>query len=341
MVPRVSQATAPWAAALLLASGLCAAPAQAGKSAGQKAEYSPAAPCPEREQWLAALAARVPEREARQLQSQLRVEIEHDGVRSRAYTGRLVAAGSAEVLREVRGRSCAEVLEALALIAVLVRPAPAPVAPDSAGSDGLASSGWTLTQAEALALAEVPSPAPAVRVPHASMRWGLTALTWLGSATRPRPSLDYGLGLTGEWSSDSWQPSLRMAAYTGSTQRARASNGTAQARFQHFAIATAACPWRFSFSATVGLRPCLAFDLGRLSGEGLAVVGARRRSWPWLSTGAELQLAWAPWAGVQLGALLAAVVPLGRPRFYFMPELTSFQVPLLGFRAGAELSWFF
>jgi hypothetical protein len=44
---------------------------------------------------------------------------------------------------------------------------------------------------------------------------------------------------------------------------------------------------------------------------------------------------------VQLSALLAAVVPLTRPRFYFLPELTSFQVPLLGFRAGAVASVLF
>ena len=307
-------------------------PALATQSA---AKYSAPASCPAASRWLAALAARVSEDEARLLAGQLRVDItQGDGVRRTGYTGTLGTAGSSAVEREVRGQTCVEVIEALALVAVLTRPAAA----DPAPAVFPAESGWALTRAQALALADgepAPAPSPATAT---SMQWGLSAFTWFGSATTPEPSLDYGLGVHGQWSGATWQPWLMLGAYTGAAQRARAPGGTAEARFRHFALQAVGCPWRFPRSSALAVRPCLDLDLGRLSGEGIEVAGARRRSWPWLSAGAELRLEWAPLGGIELALLLATVVPLTHPRFYFLPELTSFQVPAVGFRAGLAVN---
>jgi len=316
--------------ALLLGAWIRTQPALAVERA---AGYRAAASCPDEARWLAALAARVSEDDARLLARELRVHITQ-GARATGYTGTLAGAGSSGVEREVRGQTCVEVIEALALVAVLTRAA----ATDPAPAEPVEQSGWALTRAQALALAEGdPPPAPSRATPP-SLRWGLAAFTWFGSPTAPEPSLDYGLGLHGEWSGSAWQPWLMLGAYTGGAQRVRAPGGTAEARFRHIVLQAVGCPWRFPRSAALGLRPCLDLDLGRLSGEGIGVVGARKRSWPWLSAGAELRLEWEPLPGVQLGAMLATVVPLTRPRFYFLPELTSYAVPAVGFRAGAALA---
>jgi hypothetical protein len=321
--------------ALLAVLWLWAAPARAGESV---AGYLAPASCPEEPRWRAALAARVPERVARLLASQLRVHITRGGgARALGYTGTLATAGSTGVEREVRGQTCVEVIEALALVAVLTRAldADAAITPPPQPPTG---DGWLLSHAQELALAE--EPPPPVPPPAASPRlhWGLSAFTWLGSPAAPGPSLDYGLGVHGEWSGSSWQPWLMLGAYTGGAQRARAPGNAAEARFRHLALQAVGCPWRFPRSSALGLRPCLDLDLGRLTGEGIGVASARRRSWPWLSTGAELRLEWAPLAELQLAAMLATVIPLTHPRFYFLPELTSFEVPILGFRAGASAS---
>ncbi len=280
----------------------------------------------------------MPASDARALASRLRVRIERSSREPASYTGQLAALASAGAQREVRGQSCAEVLEALALIAVLVA---AEEPPPGASPAQLAPSGWALTRAEELALAEEAATSAAAPPPGAHLRWGPAAFTWLGSSSLPRPALQYGLGIHAEWTGSAWQPSLRLAAYTSGTQEVRAGGGAARARFQHVALSGAACPLHFPLAPALRLRPCLTFDVGRLSGEGVAVPGARRRSWPWLSAAPELQLGWAPLEDVQLDLLLAVVVPLTRPRFYFLPELTSFEVPRLGLRAGAGLSWFF
>lgn len=325
---------------LLLASWLLPALLRAAE---QQTGYLAPASCPQESRWRAALAARVPERDARLLASQLHVHItQAGGARAVGYTGTLASAGSASVEREVRGQTCDEVIEALALVAVLTRAldtapadrttatAPPPV-PPSGGA-------WLLTRAQELALAEDAPPPLPPPTDSPRLQWGPSAFTWLGSAAAPGPSLDYGLGVHGEWSGSSWQPWLMLGAYTGGTQRARAPGNAAEARFRHLALQAVGCPWRFPRSSALGLRPCLDLDLGRLTGEGIGVVSARRRSWPWLSTGAELRLEWALLADLQLTAMLATVLPLTRPRFYFLPELTSFEVPLLGFRAGASLN---
>jgi len=317
----------------LLCAWIRTPPALAAESAaGYRAPLS----CPEESRWLAALAARASEDEARRLARQLRVHISEQGSarpRATGYTGTLASVGSSGVEREVSGQSCVEVIEALALVAVLTRADPSDAAPAELPGE----SGWALTRAQALALAEGDPPPAALPPTRVSMSWGLSAFTWFGSPTAPEPALDYGLGLHGEWSGSAWQPWLMLGVYTGAAQRVRAPGGTAEARFRHVSLQAVGCPWRFPRSAALGLRPCLDLDLGRLSGEGIGVAGARRRSWPWLSAGAELRLEWAPLAGVQLGAMLATVMPLTRPRFYFLPELTSYEVPALGFRAGAAL----
>jgi hypothetical protein len=324
--------------ALLLCAWLWTPSALATENAGYRAPAS----CPEESRWLAALAERVSEDDARLLARQLRVHITHGHEQMRApstvgstslngYTGTLASVGRTGVEREVRGQTCAEVIEALALVAVLTRGVDAP--PTELPAD----SGWALTRAQALALAEGEPPPAAPPTAAVRMSWGLSAFTWFGSPTAPQPAFNYGLGVHGEWSGAAWQPWLMLGAYTGAAQRVRAPGGTAEARFRHFALQAVGCPWRFPRGAALGLRPCLDLDLGRLSGEGIGVASARRRSWPWLSAGAELRLEWAPLAGIQLAAMLATVVPLIRPRFYFLPELTSFEVPSVGFRAGAAL----
>ncbi|HKO91463.1 MAG TPA: hypothetical protein VJU61_09945, partial [Polyangiaceae bacterium] len=263
-----------WCSALSFCVWICAAPARGAEDA---AGYRAPSSCPDASRWRAALAARVSEDEARLLAQQVRVHITQHG--SARYTGTLASTGSGSLEREVRGQTCVEVVEALALVAVLTR------AVDTAPALPAAEDGWALTRAQELALAEAePLPAPAP-VQRRRLHWGLSAFTWFGAPSTPEPSLDYGLGVHGEWSGSAWQPWLMLGAYTGPPQRVRAPGGTAEARFRHFALQVVGCPWRFPRSAALALRPCLDLDVGQLSGEGIGVAGARRRSWPWLSAG--------------------------------------------------------
>ena len=47
------------------------------------------------------------------------------------------------------------------------------------------------------------------------------------------------------------------------------------------------------------------------------------------------------WDRVQLGASAGLVAPFWRSRFYFLPQVTAFQVPALGFRADSAISVLF
>jgi hypothetical protein len=59
------------------------------------------------------------------------------------------------------------------------------------------------------------------------------------------------------------------------------------------------------------------------------------------SAGLEARFEWSIWERIELGAMLGGVLPLARPRFYFEPNVTAFEVSALGIRASTSASLLF
>jgi hypothetical protein len=320
-----------------------------GLAAPDSAAVSPAAgyrvesDCPALNAWNAALQARLPPHSrAEDLTRRLSIEIQRDRAsRSPSYIGVIAPPGEAlgPETRRVRGQSCQEVLEALALVAALgfERTASSVPGPEAAerSSAGVTASGWELSAEQALALSEDHAPPAAVLVRARGARLGLAAFVLTEAIAAPQLGWNYGLGASAHWDGAGWQPWLLFGIYAGGGERARVPEATAVARFERLSTYAVGCPVRFPRSAPVAVRPCVDLDLGRLTGEGLDVSGARRRSSLWASTGLELRFEWSPWPALELSGMLGGVLPLSRPRFYFRPQLTTLEVAPLGLRAGA------
>jgi hypothetical protein len=308
-----------------------------------KGAYRAPAECPDHDAWRAALHARAGADVAK-LSDRLAIEIQRGGGGSSpTYEGRIWESGGATSHegRQVRGGSCREVFEALALIARLglARIAAQPPAPSQHRAPVSAlprpSFVWSLTPQQELELARDPEPeAPGPALAPDRVRLTGAALALWGGAAQATADPDLGVALAARWRSARWQPFVLLGAY-GGRERFGVSSTSAGARLERLALHTVACPLRFPRESAFGVRPCADLDVGMLRGSGVSVKAARGHTAPWVSTGLQLRAEWSPWGPLELGAMIGGVVALTRPRFYFLPDTTAFQADAAAFRAGA------
>jgi hypothetical protein len=323
--------------ALLAALAVSSTAAHAGEVASHAADphYAVAPECPSRDVFSRALHARLPANlRSYALANELSVSIvrEPDAGGRASYAGQLGALATLpEAGRRVRGESCDEVLEALTLIAALSveqlaasEPAePAPVlhaVQDDAAVDA--------------------APAPAVEAGQRP-RIGPAAFVLVQNTSAPGLAVDLGAGAVSSWDRHPLSPWLLVGGYWGGGEQSNVAAAGVSARFERAALYATGCVWRFPRSGPLALRPCLELDVGALRGEGLGVGSATRRTALWLSSGASVRGSVSLSDRIELGAQVGGMLPLYRPRFYFLPGVTAFQVEPVGFRAGSFVSLLF
>lgn len=240
-----------------------------------------------------------------------------------------VRKGNGEVLtRDVPGRTCQEVVSAMALIAALA-------------VDPLA-----LTSESALATSEPPPPPPpsvaaaAPPPPRTARRWAFGVEQRLTGRTAVAPDLAWGeaLGLIVLWQASSFRPSLELSA-----QRARAttSQSFGSAELNWTAAQLVLCPWGVQPGARWDVRACALFQIGRLLGTGYATRNPAEGTIFWSSAGVQLegrmQLLGPLWLGLEAGALR----PFSSESFYLAPTQTLHRIPAWGFNFGGGLGLLF
>jgi len=294
----------------------------------ETAGYTAPPECPDRAAWRSSLRARLPPLlQTHPLLETLSVhvkKVQHAG--NAEYEGELGAIdGAPDTARTVRGASCEEVLDALGFIGALGLERAARIGASTA-SDGPAEAAARPAQPDARLDA-----APAAPPVTASPELGATGYALFQGGLVPGSELALGAALELSWRALGWQPWLQLGAYVGVPEEITAAGGSV--RFEHWSTHAVACPWRFPASGAFGVRPCLELDLGQTTGEGLGVSEAARRSAPWISTGAQLRAGVVLWRRIELGAGVAGVVPIWHSRFFLRPDETSFETPVVGYRA--------
>jgi hypothetical protein len=312
-------------ATALLGSWHSSHPSIAGAKEALEPRYAVAEGCPSRKEWAQALDARLPEPlRAHPALERLTIEISRERARDAGgarYTGQLGsvddAAGEA---RRVSGASCAEVVQALTLIAALeLQRADAPEVERASAPPE-----------------DVPSSVDPERGQEA-LRVGAVAFALLQSGRAPRWTADMGAGVSLRWRTESLQPWLLLGAYWGRDELPVGQrNGLA--RFERWSSYFVGCPVRFPRQTALGVRPCASLEVGRISGQGLRVNDAAESAALLASAGLDVRLEWSILERLELGALFGGVAALSRPRFYFSPEITALEVAPGGLRTGVSAS---
>lgn len=231
--------------------------------------------------------------------------------------GRVVLSGRAhETTREIRAASCAEAVEALALIVAILLDPEADTRPHVS------------RQSESAPIV-APEPPP---LPTGSVYFGAgidwSALGGVGPELLfgPRAYLELGRRVPAQWS-----PSLRVSvlrAASGSVEQ-----GAGEAAFWLDAARLDGCVFRWA-DRGASLEPCAAFEAGTLSATSSHPDGARSRTLGWAAASALLR------GGLYHAGILAVQGELGvglpftRYRFRFSGQEPLYTSAELGLRAG-------
>jgi hypothetical protein len=258
----------------------------------------------------------------------------------------IVRPGQADATRTVPATSCAELVEAAALvIAILIDPEAA----NRAGAAGADASAGARPQA---LVRETPTGARPTkprsepisnsgraprdaRAPSDSERWyfgaeGLVGVTWVMA---PRATLDTGFGARAEsGNAGVFSPWFLLSGHRAQSPDVRFGN--ASASFQLLSGQLRSCPLRAWIRPWVWLAPCARVELGRLEAQGSASRTSRSPAILWAAAGvfgrAELRL-----GAANLAAEAGAIFPFRHDTYHFDPSgAPVFTLPTAAFSAG-------
>jgi hypothetical protein len=286
--------------------------------------YQAVPSCPGAAAFKARVLARLAGRPPSSQHVRLGVEIVQDNDQSApgAFTGRLHTTddGAMASTREVQGVACSDVVEALSLLAAFSL---------EAGEDFEDPS-------------IVPRPAELAATPSAHWKIGPLALALAQSAGAPEGALGAGVGVALQPPAQgALIPWFMLSVYRTLASSAALPDSAAAARFNMTAAYAVGCPVRWPLTGWWSLRPCVDFDLGRITGRGLGSDRIETRRGLWASVGAAARGEIHVWGPLWLAALVGGVLPLARHEFYFAPDTVIFHVPATGWRGAGFVSLLF
>jgi hypothetical protein len=263
-----------------------------------------------------------------------RSESGYDGRLTVVDAGDTASAASESAERRIGAAGCAEVFEALSIIAAL--------AVDANAGGGTTSSTPGLAAAVASSGATVAPPLPpGEKAPHVAPNPPAAAeaiptrplpLSWFVGAASGVDVLEPGshvfpfVGLTFDvtWERASvLSPSLRASARYSFEQTVTSVSG--QAAFTLATLRIEPCPVQLILGRSVRLLPCAVVDGGVLFAQGRGVSRQQSHSRPWWTVGAGLRLSMLP-GGFRVDVEAGAFFPLNTDTFQFLPDETIYRV---------------
>jgi hypothetical protein len=248
---------------------------------------------------------------------QVEVEALSEGAR-----GRLVLSGrSHETTREIRAATCAEAVEALALIVAILLDPEADTRPHLK----------LRTESQASRPIEPARPRPSKQLYWgAGVEWSSLGGVAAGWMQGPRAFIELG-----RLPPERWFPSLRLSwlrATSGSMEQA----GLGTASFWLDAARIDGCPLRWS-NQVASLEPCLGIEAGMLRADSTGLQGPRAQTLGWAAVSGLARGALRYRERLTLHADFGIGLPLTRYRFRFSGHEPLYTGAEVGFRAGLGL----
>ncbi len=257
--------------------------------------------------------------------------------RAGASTGRLTARSpdGREVVREVRGPTCDDVVTALALIAALAadpnqpveHAPPGPVAPVHPVQRGTERAGASELTAE----------------PDRTRRWtfGIGGGFGFDSSIAPNPSYCLGIAFDAEgYPGSAWRPLFSLSLLRAVAANTESEGSTMS--FDWVAFRLAACPVRWPEETPLFVRPCGFLDAGLLGCDVQRGSSSQAQTKTWLAIGGFLRTEALVGEVVSFQLDGGLTVPLIRSSFSAGGEQPiAFQVTTTGILGRIGLSYRF
>ena len=268
----------------------------------------------------------------------------------------LLPALDASAVRRVRGRTCSEVVSALALIAALAFDPDAlsnqQPNGDSAGDSPAAppppNPSPTPSATAILVLVPAPGARPAVpetpAAPAGPVRRPMQGLASFGAMATGETALGaaplFGPGGFAEvgyrWT-DLVAPLLRVSAAKLIT---REVDGPPPARFGAGLFLFEGCPLRIGLGERFELRPCAGYETGTITVTGVpheSIPFTASSDAPWRALVETLRLRFSPYERLFFTAEIRANEPLRRDSFVYQPNVAVYTVPSVSAAGGLGL----
>ncbi len=238
---------------------------------------------------------------------------------------RLVEEGEA-LERRVPGKTCEEVLAAVALITALaIDPLASAVPTDAGASRESEEIEDAAPDARAPVVTEVDAGRPPPPRAPVHARFGVSLEAYgLGQVVLGRAVwIEGGLSTRAA-------PALRLKV--ARTQSFTEESEARPAFFQLTTIAVEGCVTALRTRAeldpgTIELRPCAQIASGVLEGSSSAFGSVHDMPRPWASLGAMVQARWRFFGPLELEAAFGLTVPLVRDNFFFLPRSDVYRAP--------------
>lgn len=267
------------------------------------------------------------------------------------YVGRLTIRDVENnvAVREIRGRTCKEVVEAVAFIAALAID-PNAVPAHTPSGESPAAPAVAAAPATTLALSNpppvAPSPPDLPPSPLTSPETRLFAAIRAGGISGVAPGVTAFARLAAEVSrivpGSPWTASLSLSLGRGLTREIRTPAGVAQLTWTTGRLDVCFLRWATRSNSMTGLELCPVLEAGVISGTSTETNGATPRSRAWFSLGALGRFALEIAGPVAIELEGGATTPIIRDHFYFAPATNAsnevYRVPEVSFFADAGVS---
>ena len=318
--------------------------------------YEAPAGCPASDAFFREIAARTTRARASKPNERARVMHVVVTKSGEQHVGKLwiEEANASSTARSVSGKTCSEVVGALALVGALAvdpRASTAPIAAAPIATEPVSDAPAPPPPPEKPAEASPPPPAPVVPAPVAPRTSSPSGDP--PSASSPPGRIEVGVQVEAAFVAGAvpsgrlfgdvsigpreglFAPALRLAVARSLDVNRTAAIGGATLTWT--SVGLDACPLRVALARSVGLRPCVGGSAGVLDASGTGFAGTVSRSRPWATLSALARLVWEPlpWLDVELEA--GVIGPLFRESFFFAPSVSVYEAPAIAFLSRAGL----
>lgn len=287
-------------------------------------EYHAPAECPDARVFTAGITGRTERARIGKGDDAARVEVTIETARGNEGRVRITGKDREPIERSVRGASCSEIVDALALITALA------FDPDATSESHAAP------EVPPAAPVEKPVPEPPLARPSPGLVWSFEGapgvVVFDGSLPSPNLGLFANVGASSEGALFAPQAFLFARRVSGDVRR---SEGSAEFSILSFGIV--GCPVRIPANGALSFRPCAGFEIGALSAEGVGLLVEKRQTRFWSAPILSLRGHWRFWDGFFLAAESGVRFPLQRQHYSFESGEKVHDIPRISLDFGLEL----